>query len=50
MEVYVKLFLAMQNKEKALNLLRARIYASAKEERHAKLSADRKSQVGSGDR
>lgn len=39
-----------KNKAKALQILRARLYERKREEENAKRSADRKSQVGSGDR
>jgi peptide chain release factor 1 len=39
-----------QNKEKALRFLRARLYEMAKAEQEAEIAADRRSQVGSGDR
>ncbi len=39
-----------QNKEKAFRLLRARLYEMAKAEQEAEIAADRRSQVGSGDR
>lgn len=39
-----------QNKIKAMKILRSRILAKLEEEKHAKNAADRKSQVGSGDR
>jgi peptide chain release factor 1 len=39
-----------KNKEKALKVLRARLLDQMEQERHDKISADRKSQVGSGDR
>ncbi|MBT6691392.1 peptide chain release factor 1 [Candidatus Parcubacteria bacterium] len=39
-----------QNKEKAMAILRSRILAKLEEEKHAKNAADRKSQIGSGDR
>lgn len=39
-----------QNKEKALQILRSRLYAEALYESQAKTAADRKGQVGSGDR
>ncbi|MDD5749970.1 MAG: peptide chain release factor 1 [Patescibacteria group bacterium] len=39
-----------QNKEKAMAILRSRILAKMEEEKRAKESAQRKSQVGSGDR
>ena len=39
-----------QNREKAMRLLRARLYERAKAEQEAEIAADRRSQVGSGDR
>jgi peptide chain release factor 1 len=39
-----------QNREKAMRLLRARLYELAKAEQEAEIAADRRSQVGSGDR
>ncbi|MFH0951631.1 MAG: peptide chain release factor 1 [Patescibacteria group bacterium] len=39
-----------QNKEKAMQVLRSRLLAQAQEERLKKLSAQRKGQIGSGDR
>ena len=39
-----------KNKEKALKVLKARLYDKALEEQHKSISEDRKSQVGSGDR
>lgn len=39
-----------QNKEKALQVLRSRLLARAEEERRTKAAADRKEQVGGGDR
>ncbi|MEW6428386.1 MAG: peptide chain release factor 1 [Thermodesulfobacteriota bacterium] len=39
-----------KNKAKALQVLRARLLAQKEEEQHERMSADRKSQVGSGDR
>ncbi|PAF47876.1 peptide chain release factor 1 [Helicobacter sp. 13S00401-1] len=39
-----------KNKDKALKILQARIYEAKLEEQNAKNSADRKNQVGSGDR
>jgi peptide chain release factor 1 len=39
-----------QNKEKAFRFLRARLYEMAKAEQEAEIAADRRSQVGSGDR
>ena len=40
----------LQNREKAMRVLRARIYERALAERQAELAADRRSQVGTGDR
>jgi peptide chain release factor 1 len=40
----------LQNREKALRVLRARIYEQALAEQQAELSADRRSQVGTGER
>jgi peptide chain release factor 1 len=40
----------LQNREKALRVLRARIYERALAEQRAELAADRRSQVGTGDR
>jgi peptide chain release factor 1 len=40
----------LQNREKALRVLRARIYERALAEQQAELAADRRSQVGTGDR
>lgn len=39
-----------QNKEKAMQILRSRLFAKMKEEEMAKNSAQRKQQIGSGDR
>ncbi len=39
-----------QNKEKAMQILRSRIYAKMEEEKRARESAERKQQIGSGDR
>lgn len=39
-----------QNKDKAMQVLRARILAADEEKKHQALSAERKTQVGSGDR
>ncbi len=39
-----------QNKEKAMRLLRARLYEMAKAAQEAEIAAERRSQVGSGDR
>jgi peptide chain release factor 1 len=39
-----------KNKARALEILRARLYAQKEEEEAAKRSAERRSQVGSGDR
>ena len=40
----------LKNKEKAMKVLKARLYEKAEAERAASISADRKSQVGTGDR
>ncbi len=40
----------LQNKEKAMRFLRARLYEMAKAEQEAEIAADRRSQVGTGDR
>lgn len=40
----------LKNKERALKILKARMLEKAQAEQHAIISADRKSQVGSGDR
>ena len=40
----------LKNKEKAMRVLRARLYEKAQEEQQAELAQARKSQVGSGDR
>ena len=40
----------LKNKEQAMRVLRARIYERAQQEQQAAIAADRKSQVGSGDR
>ncbi len=40
----------LKNKERALQVLRARIYAAREAEKHAKEAAERSGQVGSGDR
>jgi len=40
----------LKNKEKAMKVLKARLYDMAKREQEAELSQSRKSQVGSGDR
>jgi peptide chain release factor 1 len=40
----------LQNRDKALRVLRARLYERALEEQQAELAADRRSQVGTGDR
>ncbi|MFH0823679.1 MAG: peptide chain release factor 1 [Pseudomonadota bacterium] len=39
-----------KNKAKAMKILKARLYDRLQEERHAQISQERKSQVGSGDR
>jgi len=40
----------LQNRDKAMRVLRARIYERALEEQRAEIAADRRSQVGTGDR
>jgi peptide chain release factor 1 len=40
----------LQNRERALRVLRARLYERARAEQQAELAADRRSQVGTGDR
>lgn len=40
----------LKNKEKAMRVLRAKVLEKAQEEQHNEIAADRKSQVGSGDR
>ena len=40
----------LKNKEKAMKILRARIYDKMSRDAHEKMAEDRKSQVGSGDR
>ena len=40
----------LQNREKAMRVLKSRILAAAEEECHKKISAERKSQIGTGDR
>lgn len=40
----------LKNKEKALKILKARLYEKAEAERSASIAEDRKSQVGTGDR
>ena len=40
----------LKNKEKAMRVLRARVNDEAQKNQHAEIAADRKSQVGSGDR
>jgi peptide chain release factor 1 len=40
----------LQNKEQAMRMLRSRLYEQAKAKQQAEIAADRKSQVGTGDR
>jgi peptide chain release factor 1 len=40
----------LQNREKAMRVLRARLYERAQAEQHAEMAASRSAQVGSGDR
>lgn len=40
----------LKNKEKAMKVLKARLFEKAEAERHASIAEDRKSQVGTGDR
>ena len=40
----------LQNREKAMRVLRARLYERALAEQQAELAADRRSQVGTGER
>ncbi len=40
----------LQNREKAMQILRSRLLAKQEEERRKKIAKDRKSQIGSGDR
>jgi peptide chain release factor 1 len=40
----------LQNKERAFRILRARLYDMAQAEQNAELAAERRSQVGTGDR
>ena len=40
----------LQNRERAMQMLRAKLYDKALTEQNSSLSADRKSQVGTGDR
>ncbi|MCK5415912.1 peptide chain release factor 1 [Candidatus Parcubacteria bacterium] len=39
-----------QNKDKAMQILRSRLYAKVEQERHDKEAAERKGQIGTGDR
>jgi peptide chain release factor 1 len=40
----------LQNKNRALHMLRAKLFDIAERERNEKIASDRKSQVGTGDR
>jgi peptide chain release factor 1 len=40
----------LQNRDKAMKVLRARLYERAREEQAAEIAADRRSQVGTGER
>ncbi len=40
----------LKNKDKALKVLRARLYEMEQEKQHAELAAEKKSQIGTGDR
>jgi len=40
----------LKNKDKALEILRARLYDMEQERQHSELSAERRSQIGRGDR
>jgi peptide chain release factor 1 len=40
----------LQNRDKAMRVLRARLYERALEEQRAEISAERRSQVGTGER
>jgi peptide chain release factor 1 len=40
----------IKNKEKAMRVLRSRLYEMEQEKQHAEIAKDRKNQVGSGDR
>ncbi len=40
----------LQNRLRAMSIMRARLYEIEEQKRHAKVAADRKAQIGSGDR